>query len=94
MPHDLTDAIPIIDTNDEKELAKIFALPIVVKYFRAMGMTAVFEQAKYPYHELADNNNLKLLLELAYQKGVASMADTILNYTPSKELNNGSESTR
>lgn len=85
----LTQAIEELTTHEQQELLKVFQNPVVIKYFRAIGMQAVFEQAAYPYNKLHEANNLTFLLEMAYQKGIMHMADTILNYTPVKEPSNG-----
>lgn len=87
--HSLADAIVDISPAESIELAKVFANPLLIKYFRAIGMNAVFEQAAFPYNKLASTDQT-FLLEMAYQKGIAAMADTVLNYTPIKEIQNGS----
>ena len=87
-PHSLSDVIVDLSPAESVELAKIFANPLVIKYFRAVGMNAVFEQAAFPYNKLAATNN-EFLLEMAFQKGIANLADTVLNYTPVKEIPNG-----
>ena len=87
--NDLTDVIGKLTETEEQELAKLLQNPVIVKYLRIMGMTAIFEQAAYPYDKLADlNGNVKLLLELAYQKGIMHMANTLLNFTH-KEKSDG-----
>ncbi len=85
--HSLTDAIVDISPAESIELAKLFANPLIIKYFRAVGMNAVFEQAAYPYDKMSEKD-FNFLLTMAYQKGIQNMADTVLNYTPIKESNN------
>lgn len=84
----LTDTIPELTPIESLELQKVLQNPLVIKYFRTVGLTAVFEQASLSKDLLSDTNN-KYLIELAYQKGIMHMADTVLNYTPVKEQGNG-----
>lgn len=90
---DLTDVIPELNHAEEVELSKIFANPIVHKYFRAIGMQAVFEQASIDHKDLnIVMNDPAFLLEMAFQKGVMHTANLVINYTP-KEQQHGTSPT-
>lgn len=93
--YDLTDIIQQLTPLEEVELSKVFANPIVNKYFRAVGLQAVFEQASIDKEKLTTFlDDPKFLLEMAYQKGIMHTANTVLNYTPKEPTHGTSEPAR
>lgn len=81
--HDLTDVIPVLSDSEEVELLRILKNPVVVKYFRGIALTAVFEMAKGDITALTPQGlSPKYLIDMAFQKGILHMADAVISKIP------------
>lgn len=81
--HLLSNIIPELTDTEHQELIKALNNPVIIKYFRAIALTAVFEQAKADIVQLTQAGlSPKYLIDQAYQKGILYMAEDILSQIP------------
>lgn len=85
--HNIFDFITELTVAENTHLRQVLKDPVVVKYFKNVAYAAITAQAFIPIDHLVANSispeqDLKFRIDLAYQKGILSIAETILNNIP------------
>lgn len=81
----LLSIIEELGPTEVEEVKKVFKHPSVIRYFRAIGLKAMFENASASQDDLAQaRNNDKYVVAQAYNKGIIDLIETFLN-TVNKE---------
>jgi hypothetical protein len=84
--HNLSHIIAELTDTENTELVRIFQNPLVIKYFKNVGYTAILTQAMISIDDLVTADD-KYRIHQAFQKGVLSVVDTILSNTPIAPIN-------
>lgn len=81
---DWTEVIPHLNEAEEEEVAMHLSIPSVQKYFRALAIKELVDQAKVPVVDIL-NNQLGHIAGVAYSKGRLSVSDEIVRWAITRQ---------